>query len=110
MNHWTLHHSAEDIPKLPATGLYREVLYAKHLDAGTKWRPNDLEDMVYLSCAAGYADFVVCERHMRGLLDQGQRRLGRPRTVFARLRDAIPAIQAALAEPTISTPQRAADQ
>ena len=41
----------------PAVGLFREVLHSRHLNKGTTWRPNDLTDMIYLSCAAGYADY-----------------------------------------------------
>ncbi|WP_211355176.1 hypothetical protein [Blastococcus colisei] len=87
----------EDIPKLPTTGVFREMLHERHLNKGTVWRHNDLTDMVYLSCAAGYADFVVCERHMGNVLTQGLKRLRRPALVFRRLRDAVPAIEERLA-------------
>ncbi len=46
----------------------------RHL-AGVPWAPNDLSDMVYLSCAASYADFVVSERHMATFLAQSAGRL-----------------------------------
>jgi len=72
--------------------MFREVLHERHLNKGTVWRRNDLTDMVYLSCAAGYADFVVCERHMGNVLTQGLKRLRRQPRVFRRLRDAAPAI------------------
>ena len=98
--HWLLHQAAEDIQELPATGLFREMMHERHLNKGTVWKPNDLIDMVYLSCGAGYADFVVCENHMRGVLKQGLKRLGRPQRAFRRLRDAAPVIEAALAAPT----------
>jgi hypothetical protein len=87
----------EDTPELPATGVFREMLHERHLNKGTVWRHNDLTDMVYLSCAAGYADFVVCERHMGNVLTQGLKRLRRPTLVFRRLRDAVPAIEGRLA-------------
>jgi hypothetical protein len=95
---WALNEMAETIRVLPATGLFREMLHDRHLNAGTVWKTNDLTDMVYLSCAAGYADFVVCERHMGSVLAQGLRRLGRQQNVFRRLRDAVPAIEDALAD------------
>lgn len=44
---------------------------------------------MYLSCAAGYADVVVCERHVRTALHQSLRRLGRSTQVFRRLSDVI---------------------
>jgi hypothetical protein len=76
------------------------MLHDRHLNRGTKWSPNDLTDMVYLSCAAGYADFVVCEQHMRSVLAQGLRRLVRPQHVFRGLQQALPAIWATVAERT----------
>lgn len=88
----------EDIPQLPATGMFREMLQDRHLNKGTVWRHNDLTDMVYLSCAAGYADFVVCERHMGNVLRQGLKRLNRPTLIFRRLRDAVPAIRERLGD------------
>lgn len=89
---WFLDQSMAHIAELPATGMFREILHERHLNKGTIWRGNDLTDMVYLSCAAGYADFVVCERHMGNALTQGLRRLIRPTLVSRRLRDAVPAI------------------
>ncbi|MFH8980144.1 hypothetical protein [Streptomyces varsoviensis] len=81
---------------LPASGLYREMLHNRHLNKGTRWRRNDLTDMIYLSCAAGYADFVVCERHMREPLERGIRRLARPTKLFRRLSEAVSAVDDAL--------------
>lgn len=88
----------EDIPQLPATGVFSEMLHDRHLNKGTVWRHNDLTDMVYLSCAAGYAEFVVCERHMGNVLRQGLKRLNRPTLIFRRLRDAVPAIRERLGD------------
>ncbi|MEV5107536.1 hypothetical protein ACFQ7G_19880 [Streptomyces massasporeus] len=78
---------------LPALGLLREMFHERHLNRGTKWEPNDVIDMVYLSCAAGYADFVVCERHMRESLARGVRRLGRKTQVYRNLAETVAAIE-----------------
>ena len=78
-------------------GLFREMLYDRHI-AGAKWESNDLTDMVYLSCAAGYADAVICERHMGGVLRQSLARLGQPPHIFRKLPEAIPYLAARLAE------------
>lgn len=91
--HWFPDQLMEDIRELPATAMFREMLHERHLNQGTVWRRNDLTDMIYLSCAAGYADFVVCERHMGNVLTQGLRRLRRQPLAFRRLRDAAPAIR-----------------
>ncbi|MFG2375210.1 hypothetical protein ACGFY9_27480 [Streptomyces sp. NPDC048504] len=77
---------------LPATGLYRAMLHHRHLNRGTTWKRSDLTDMIYLSCAAGYADFVVCEKHMREPLERGVRRLGLRTKVFRHLSEAVAAI------------------
>jgi hypothetical protein len=95
--HWMLRQATEDIRHLPALGLFREMLHDRHLNRGTVWKPNDLTDMIYLSCAAGYADFVVTERHMGSVLTQGVKRLDRPTQVFRRLGDAVKAIKGAMA-------------
>ncbi|MFD8712822.1 hypothetical protein ACFV07_20470 [Streptomyces anulatus] len=84
------------IGESPAVGLFREILQSRHLNKGTRWRPNDLTDMIYLSCAAGYADFVVCEKHMRDPLQHGLKRMGRSTPVYRRLTDAVAAIEKAL--------------
>ncbi|WP_405845738.1 hypothetical protein [Streptomyces sp. NBC_01518] len=93
---WGQKQPAQSFAVQPATGLYREMFHNRHLNMGTKWRRNDLTDMIYLSCAAGYADFVVCERHMREPLGRGIRRLGLPAKVFRRLSEAVLAIGDAL--------------
>jgi hypothetical protein len=72
-------------------------MHARHLNHGTTWRPNDLTDLLYLSCAAAYADVIVAEGHMAGILRQALGRLTRPASVFKKLRDAVPSIEALLA-------------
>ena len=57
------------------------------------WKSNDLTDLLFLTCAAGYADFVVGERAAISLIQQAQRRLSRPINVFRRLSDLIPALR-----------------
>jgi hypothetical protein len=76
VRHWIPKQATDDIRQLPATGIFREMLHDRHLNKGTVWKLNDLTDMVYLSCAVGYADFVVCEHHMASVLTQGLRCLG----------------------------------
>ncbi|MEU2434386.1 hypothetical protein ABZ611_33750 [Streptomyces sp. NPDC007861] len=84
------------IGESPAVGLFREMLHSRHLNKGTTWRPNDLTDMIYLSCAAGCADYdVVCEKHMRDPLQHGLKRMGRSAQVYRRLADAVAAIEEA---------------
>lgn len=104
LRHWILNEAAEDIRELPATALFCEMLHDRHLNKGTVWKPNDLTDIIHLAQATGYADIVVCERHIGKMLTQGVRRLGRPTRAIRRLRDAIPDIEAAPAE-TVGSPR-----
>lgn len=97
MYSWVISHFASNLGQMPATGLYRELLHDRHLNKRTTWKRNDLTDMIYLSCAAGYADFIVCERHICNHLTQGVKRLGRRAKVFRRLPDLIDPLGAALA-------------
>jgi hypothetical protein len=76
--------------------VFRQMMHHRHLNIGTTWRVNDLTDMVYLSCAAGYGDFVVTERHMGTVLRQSIPKTRSVAKVFFRLQDAVPAIGIAL--------------
>ena len=93
LTHW-LSSPSLDVRDMPALGVYREMLQQRHLNVGTTWRTNDLTDMVYLSCAMGYADVVITERHMTAIGSQSLRRLGRRPSVLPSLRAAIPIIEA----------------
>ncbi|MEX2374647.1 MAG: hypothetical protein WD942_03565 [Dehalococcoidia bacterium] len=66
-----------EVPRMPATGLYREVFRERLSNPGRAWSANDLVDIVYLSSAAGYADYIVAERSTASAIRNGLRRLGR---------------------------------
>jgi hypothetical protein len=89
MSNWNRHHSDADIAEMSSLGLYRECLREKMLDPRTNWQPNDLTDLMYLSCASGYADYVVGERHAVACMKSGLRRLDRPVNVYRRLSDLV---------------------
>ncbi|MGW3497983.1 hypothetical protein [Streptomyces sp. NPDC001020] len=55
-------HLHANVPSMPFWGLYADALNFRLSQGNTKWQSNDLIDMLYLSCAAGYADLVVAER------------------------------------------------
>lgn len=92
MSTWNRRRFPADTAEMPSSGLYRELLHDRHLNRGYRWRPNDLTDMIYLSCAAGYANFVICERSTAAAVVRAQQRLGRPRNTFASLLEAVPKI------------------
>lgn len=77
MTDWVLNHSEEDLPGMPALGLFREVLHEKLSDGQLRWEDNDLVDMMYLTAAAGYCDHVVGERSHTAHIASALRRLGR---------------------------------
>jgi hypothetical protein len=46
---------------MPFLRLYADAL-GERLVNRARWEPNDLIDMLYLACAAAYADIVAAER------------------------------------------------
>jgi hypothetical protein len=61
--------SPEDpISGMPFLGQMRQVLFARLRNRTQAWEANDLVDIVFLCCAAGYADIVVGERSAIGYL------------------------------------------
>ena len=85
MSDWTIHHSEHDLRDMPALGLYREVIHEKLCNPRLVWEQNDLTDMMYLTVAAGYCDYVVGERSHISHLRNGLRRMGRKSAVHPNL-------------------------
>lgn len=79
----------EDLVSMPCLGLYREVLHGKQINGGTAWKGNDLTDLMYLTCAAGYADHVVGERSTISQMKQSNKRLGRPDNLYRNLNELV---------------------
>ena len=92
MSDWTLRRSDDALSEMPALGLFREALHDKVLEPRTQWEDNDLTDLMYLTCAVGYADHVAAERGLVSKMEQGLRRLGRTASVHRRLRDLVAAL------------------
>jgi hypothetical protein len=86
---WLRDLNEEQITSMPSLAIYRELLHEKLSDPATVWKHNDLNDMMYLSCGAAYADHVVGERRLTSDLRCGLGRLGRPVNVYRRLADLI---------------------
>ena len=55
---------------LPSRVALLELMLRQHRDLETKWKANDLNDLVYLSAAIGYCDIVVTERRWSAMLNQ----------------------------------------
>jgi len=99
MSQWIQEAASAAIAVMPASGLFREMLFEKHSNAKSTWRTSDLTDMTHLSCAAGYADVVVCEGYWSAALDQGQNRLGRRPNTFRTLESALVEIERLVSRP-----------
>jgi hypothetical protein len=67
--------AADDDPvaSMPFLGQMRQMLFARLRNVGQHWEANDLVDIMFLCCAAGYADLVVGERRAIGYLRQARR-------------------------------------
>jgi hypothetical protein len=84
----------DDLQGMPALQLFREVLYEKHLNPGTNWTQNDLIDMMYLTTATAYADYVVGERSLVSQITSALKRVDRPLNVYRTLNDVVQALPA----------------
>lgn len=106
LHDWNLRHHGEDVDRSPMLGLFREAMRQKLATSTTTWKQNDLTDLMYLSCGAGYADVTVGERQLIGQLTGGARRLKRSLRAFRRLQDALPSILDLVGDPSSdSTPE-----
>ncbi|MFT8180732.1 hypothetical protein ACLXNF_24415 [Mycobacteroides chelonae] len=92
MSHWTRNHCDQDLRSMPALGLYREVIHEKLSDHNLRWRNNDLIDMMYLTTAVGYCDYVVAERSHASHIANALRRLERPIRVHRTIRSLVEAL------------------
>lgn len=73
---WLRSQADADIAQLPYLGRERDVIHLRLLNAQDRWERNDLIDMLFLPCAGGYADYVVCENQTADYLRRVAR--GRP--------------------------------
>ena len=56
---------------MPYIGRVEELVYHRLRNAAAGWERNDLNDVHFLCCAAGYADVVVCEKETADHLSGG---------------------------------------
>lgn len=70
---WLEDEAETDLVAAPFLGRMRDVIHLRLRNSEDNWEPNDLIDMLFLPCAAAYADFLVCERKTGDLLRRGER-------------------------------------
>lgn len=75
----------EFFQRLPFIGRVVEITYIRLRNPQDVWVENDLIDLLFLSCAAAYADFVVAERKATHMLRQVARQTSSGAIVFASL-------------------------
>ncbi len=77
----------EFFQQLPLVGRVMEITHLRLRNPQDVWVDNDLIDLLFLSCAAAYADFVVAEKKATHLLRQAAPQTSSGATVFATLSD-----------------------
>ena len=77
----------EFFQQLPFVGRVMEITHLRLRNPQDTWVENDLIDLLFLSCAAAYADFVVAERKSTHMLRQAIHQTSSGATVFASLRE-----------------------
>jgi hypothetical protein len=92
------HITAREIPRLvssqPMQSYFSELFVQRHISRSTRWKDNDLTDMMFLSCAAGYASYVAAENQTGTQLQQAQRARGLDATVHLSVEPLVAAIRA----------------
>jgi hypothetical protein len=62
---------------MPYLGRLEQVIFHRLRNADDRWEANDLNDLNFLACAAGYADVVVGEKKTTAYLLRAETTLGR---------------------------------
>jgi hypothetical protein len=79
--------------EMPYVGRLHEVLYHRLRNADDKWERNDLIDLNFLCCAAGYADIVVGEKQTSEYLRRAESMSAPGAVVCRTLPEAIDALE-----------------
>ncbi|GGD31390.1 hypothetical protein [Nocardioides daphniae] len=86
---WLLHDAEAAISTTPGLGRLREVLHLRLSNADDKWEPNDLNDWLHLSYAAGYSDLVLGEKKTINYLRRSAHRVPPGALLHRRASEAI---------------------
>lgn len=84
----------DSIGSLPYIGRWREVVHRRLSNSQNRWERNDLVDLLFLPCAAAYADHVVCERKTGGDLRAIAPRFDGGAAVHFRIEELLDALDA----------------
>jgi hypothetical protein len=90
---WLTDELPDRLREMPYVGRLHEVLYHRLRNADDKWERNDLIDMNFLCCAAGYADIVVGEKQTSDYLLRAESMSAAGAVVCRTLPEALDALQ-----------------
>lgn len=80
--------------QMPALGVFTRLMVMRQINSLHKWRTNDLTDLIFLCTAAGYADYVVAEKHTGTQLRQLQQSNGTKANICLTLEALVETIRA----------------
>jgi hypothetical protein len=86
---WLTDGLEEDLARMPYLGRQYEVIHQRLSNADDHWEGNDLTDINFLACAAGYADVVVGEKKASEYLKRVAPKVTEGAFVCRRLSDAV---------------------
>ena len=85
---WFTVTSESDLRQMPYMARVHEVVQLRLANRDDRWEGNDLNDLHFLSCAAGYSDIVVAEKKHGNYLRRVAARVTRGAEVVTSLRNA----------------------
>jgi hypothetical protein len=94
LDRWLRDDLERDLRAMPCLGRLREMVHERLRNADDHWEANDLIDVTYLSCAAGYADVVVGEKKHSNYLRRVCGRVSEGAQVFSKLAPAVEYLKA----------------
>ncbi|WP_143034906.1 hypothetical protein [Glycomyces sambucus] len=77
---------------MPYLSILSTLFQYRHLDRNARWKSGDFFDMLYLSCAAAYCDYVAAETYTGTQIQQILRQQGKRVNTFVSLTDLVAAL------------------
>ncbi|MDX6610149.1 MAG: hypothetical protein QOF85_2074 [Solirubrobacterales bacterium] len=90
---WLESRLERDLVHMPYLGRHFEVIHQRLSNADDRWEANDLTDINYLACAAGYAHIVVGEKKISEYLQRIAPRVSGGAFICRKLPDAVEYLQ-----------------
>ena len=87
-----------DFSRMPYLGRHHEVIHQRLGNADDRWEANDLTDINYLACAAGYADVVVAEKKICEYLNRVEKRVSPGAFVCRKISAAVEHLEIAMSD------------